>query len=306
MMLPTFLIIGAAKSGTTSLYHYLSQHPEVYMSPLKEPKFFAYEGERLAFNGPLTRINENSVTTLDDYKKLFADVTNEKAVGEASPIYLHSEKAPERIRRLIPSARIIAVLRHPADRAFSSYVHLLRNSYETELDFLKALGKESERKQQNWAPLFYYRERGFYYQQLKRYFTLFDREQIRVYRFDDFVADPKKIMRDIFSFIGVDASFEPDLTVRYNVSGIPKNRLFHKAARELQRKGNPVTSLLKIVVPKPMRKSIRDRLTIAATRNLRRQELPPHIRKMLSDEYREDILKVQELTGLDLSPWLES
>ena len=91
MIMPNFLIIGAAKSGTTALYHYLKQHPQIYMSPVKEPRFFAYEGEQLAFCGPGDqRIKDSSITDIDTYQLLFRDVLNETAIGEASPVYLCS------------------------------------------------------------------------------------------------------------------------------------------------------------------------------------------------------------------------
>jgi len=93
--LPNFFVIGAGKSGTTSLWRYLEQHPEVYMSPIKEPKFFAFEGGVPDFRGPKTPW---AVTDLEAYRALFAGVSEEKALGEASAYYLYTEEAPERIR----------------------------------------------------------------------------------------------------------------------------------------------------------------------------------------------------------------
>src|SRR5215218_4707583 len=123
MTMPNFLIIGAGKSGTTSLYHYLGQHPEVFMSPMKEPKFFCFEGERPNFRGPGDdeEINRKCVTTIDAYRALFDGVACEKAVGEASSMYLYYPKAPERIDHHVAGVRLIAVLRNPVDRAYSSY-----------------------------------------------------------------------------------------------------------------------------------------------------------------------------------------
>src|SRR5438067_1321734 len=103
--LPTFLVIGAARSGTTSLYHHLRQHPAVYMSPVKEPNFFAAEGEDLPYEGPGEPVME-WVTDLDCYAGLFRDASSEKAIGEASPLYLYSPKAPERIHKCVPSAQL--------------------------------------------------------------------------------------------------------------------------------------------------------------------------------------------------------
>lgn len=175
MVLPNFLIIGAAKAGTTSLYSYLKQHPDIFMSSWKEPKFFSLEGEKLDFQGPSQIINTDSINNLESYLELFEGVKDETAIGEASPIYLYSPKAPANIKKYIPDAKLIVVLRHPAERAFSSFAHLIRAGYET-LSFEEALEEEPQRIKEKWAPLWYYKEKGFYAQQLERYFELFDRE----------------------------------------------------------------------------------------------------------------------------------
>ena len=123
MAMPNFLIIGAAKSGTTALYHSLKQHPQIYMSPVKEPRFFAFEGETPRFCGPGDdRFVRKFVTNFEDYLRLFEAVTDQIAIGEASTVYLTmSETSSRRIRHHLPHAKLIAVLRHPADRAYSQY-----------------------------------------------------------------------------------------------------------------------------------------------------------------------------------------
>lgn len=132
MTLPNFLIIGAAKAGTTSLYHYLAQHPQIYMSPIKEPNFFALEERCVDFRGPGDHlyIKQFSVTELERYRSLFQGVTHEQAVGEASPLYLYSPVAPARSHRYVPEMKLIAILRHPVDRAYSAFLHLLRDERE--------------------------------------------------------------------------------------------------------------------------------------------------------------------------------
>src|SRR5580765_3646808 len=121
MTLPNFLIIGAGKSGTTALYEYLKQHPQVYMSPVKEPRFFAFEGESVNFGGPWgERLNPEvmAFNSIASYSALFEDVEDETAIGEASPIYLWAAKAAARIHRRVPDARLIAILRDPVERAY--------------------------------------------------------------------------------------------------------------------------------------------------------------------------------------------
>lgn len=296
MKKPNFAIVGAAKAGTTSLYHYLDRHPQIYMCPNKEPRFFALENEKLDFQGPAQQINHTSVTTWETYSQLFAGVTDELAIGEASTLYLSSPKAPARIKHYLPNVKLIAILRDPAARAFSSYVHLVRDGYET-LSFEAALEAEKERIKARWQPLWYYQQRGFYYQQLKRYFDIFASEQIQVYLFKDLVREPTKVFRDITSFLEVDDSFIPELT-QENVSGIPKSR----ALQNLFMKKNPIKSVFKPFFPQWMRDKIRQDVL---KRNLgAKPSLLPETRQKLIALYREDILQLQELIGRDLTSWL--
>lgn len=141
MTMPNFLIVGAQKAGTTSLHYYLKQHPQIYMRPRKEPHFF--EGMHWDFYRP-GRIML-AVTDLADYQALFEGVTDEKAIGEASASYLYSPKAPTLIKRSIPDARLIAILRNPPDRAYSNFLHCVRGGRESIVDFAEALRVEEER-----------------------------------------------------------------------------------------------------------------------------------------------------------------
>ncbi|MBA2713836.1 MAG: sulfotransferase, partial [Rubrobacteraceae bacterium] len=229
MTMPNFLIIGAMKAGTTALYSYLEQHPEVYMSPVKEPNFFCFEGETLDFRAPQDQegINRTSVTHIDDYRALFRGVRGEAAVGEASHWYLYHPKAPERIRRHVPDARLIAVLRDPVERAYSQFLHFVRDGQEPLTVFAQALGEEERRMRDHWA-FGRYASRGFYYSQLRRYYDLFDRSRIKVYLYEDLKADAPALLQDTFRFLEVDPTFVPELSVQPNVSGIPRNRVLHE------------------------------------------------------------------------------
>lgn len=157
MILPNFLIIGAAKSGTSSIYDYLKQHPQIYMSSIKEPIFFAFEGEQIDEFGPFNDdplakgTLTNSATNIDDYQALFRDVDGEKAIGEASVRYLYFSKSPNRIKKYIPEAKLIAILRNPVDRAYSHFLMNLRKQFEPLNDFSKALQAEEKRKLDNWG-----------------------------------------------------------------------------------------------------------------------------------------------------------
>lgn len=297
MVMPNFIIIGAAKAGTSSLYSYLKQHPQIYMSPIKEPRFFALEGETLDFQGPAQGINSRSVTQIEDYCRLFQGVTNEIAIGEASTLYLHSQKAIARIKHYIPKVKLIAILRDPAERAFSSYLHLVRDGYET-LSFAEGLDAEESRIRQKWQPLWYYQQRGFYADWIKRYFAAFEREQIKIYLYDDLVVDTSAVVKDIYQFLGVDEDFTPELT-RENVSGIPKN----KVLQTIMTKENPIKSVLKPLLPKTIRQSLNRSIT---QKNLGKKTiLDSDIREKLVDMYKPDIIQLQTLLGLDLAKWMK-
>ncbi len=218
MKMPNFLIIGAAKAGTTSLYHYIKQHPQIYMSPIKETNFFALVDEPLDFCGPGDHdyINRFSVRTIERYWEQFEGCTDELAVGEASPLYLYHAQAARRIWKQLPHVKLIVILRHPVDRAYSAFLHLIRDGREEHVDFGQALQNEDTRIRSRWEHIWHYKQMGYYYKQLKRYYDIFGHSQIRVYFYEDLKVNSLELIQDIFRFLGVDDTFVPDLSIRYN------------------------------------------------------------------------------------------
>lgn len=303
-MLPNFLVIGAGKSGTTSLYHYCKEHPEVYMSPVKEPRFFAFEGQKLDFRGPgdqemNSRMSSARVITdIKEYEVLFRGVTDEKAVGEASPAYLHNPEAPGRIKKRIPDAKLVAILRNPADRAYSAFLHQVRHGREPCQEFTEALREEGARAQKNWAPNWRYKGIGFYHAHLKRYFETFGPDRIRVYLHEDLKRNPAGTMRDVYRFVGVDDSFRPDTATRHNEAGVLRNGLLRAAVSRSGALIPAVKNALQML-PAETRGRIRKSVFVEPP------PLDPKVRGELLEEYREDILKLQDLIGRDLSGWLE-
>ncbi|ARA92987.1 hypothetical protein AWN76_007330 [Rhodothermaceae bacterium RA] len=295
---PTFLIIGAAKAGTTSLYRYLAQHPQVFMSDPKEPRFFAYEGGLPAFGGPGDHhAHRHTATTWEAYTALFA-AASAPARGEASPIYLYSPEAPARIRHYLPDAHLIAILRNPADRAYSHYMHMRKDGREPLRDFRQALAAEPQRIADGWEWSWHYARVGFYHQQLRRYLQFIDRSRLSIYLFEDLQQDPLGTVRSIFERIGVDAGFEPDVSQRYNPTGIPRSR---RLQRLIQTPDHPLRRLSRRILPE----SVRDRwLNAVKHRNLDKPPLAPEVRADLVQRYREDLLRLQDLLDRDLSAWL--
>ncbi|MHC5035158.1 MAG: sulfotransferase family protein [Planctomycetota bacterium] len=300
-MLPNFLIIGAAKSGTTSLHHYLRQHPEIFMCPKKDTFFFDFDGQEPNYGGPgdTAWYRGRAVVRLEAYQALFAEAASEKAVGEACAQYLYDPRAAERIHRHIPDAKLIAVLRDPVERAYSSFLQQVRDGYETTDDFAEALALEKERLRHNWRPIWHYGKRGFYFEQIERYLRLFDPSQLRLYLYEDLQESPTGMLQDIFAFLGVDSRFEPDVSVRHNRAGVPTSRLLYK----LIMTPNLLKSLVKPLLPGKLRSKVKAAVTESEV-HLRRPGLPAELRRQLAAGYREDVLKLQELIRRDLSPWL--
>ncbi|MDJ0553302.1 MAG: sulfotransferase domain-containing protein [Microcoleaceae cyanobacterium MO_207.B10] len=302
MVMPNFLLIGAAKSGTSSLYYYLKQHPQIYMPvsrDQKEPDFFTLEGESIERLGPNGKFSmNNAITDLETYQTLFADVKDEIAIGEASTSYIYSEKAPQRIKHYIPDAKIIAILRDPAERAFSHFLFSLSNGREPIPDFAKTLQEEETRIANDFSFQWHHKRRGFYYTQLKRYYHIFDSSQIKVYLYEDLRNDAVSLNKDIFGFLEVDKSFDTNVNKQHNPTRVPKNQTINT----LLNRPNPIKDTIKHFLPTRFRKGVADNLK---KKNLGKPELPQKIRKQLIAEYREDILKLQDLINRDLSKWLE-
>ena len=295
--LPSFLVIGAYKSGTTALYRYFEQHPDIYMSPIKETNFFALEGTIPNYRGPgdaKAPTNYLSITHIDGYKAQFEAISTETAIGEASPMYLYAPQAAERIHHYIPEARLIVILRQPAARAFSNFLHLVRDGREKTRDFTRAWDLEQQRINAHWAPIWHIRQHGFYHQQLKRYFDLFDPAQIKVVLHEDLVKHPQETMASLFHYVGVDSKFQVDFSRKPNQSGIPKYRLLRSLARRLLIMPLKATGNRACI---ELAKSI-------ATYFLYKPKLSPQQRQKITEEYRDDILQLQSLIGRDLNHWL--
>ncbi|WP_299489565.1 sulfotransferase [Acaryochloris sp. IP29b_bin.137] len=300
--MPNFVVIGAAKAGTTSLDRYLRQHPEIFICPINEPKFFCFEGEKLNYNYPKNvqwkyekiPINNNAITDLESYQSLFSGVTTEKAIGEVSPIYLYlSEKTSMRIKEHIPNTKIIAILRNPVERAYANFTHLIRDELEPLTDFKDAINAEEERIKDNWWPFWHYKEHGFYYKQLCSYFEHFDHNQIKVYLYEDYVSNPSSLFNDLFHFLEVDDQVQIDTSSRYNVSGIPRSRSLYKVLETR----NALTKSIRSLVPPKIRQQIRSFV-------LSKPPISTGTKQELIELYRSDILKLQDLIKRDLTEWL--
>ena len=290
--LPNFLIVGAMKAGTSSIYNYLRQHPSIYMSPIKEPHYFSYDG---------IKVSRRQITTLVDYCALFRRAASDHAVGEASTTYLSSTVAAERIARYMPNVKLISILRDPVERAYSHYLMNVREGLEPSGGFYQAICDEEMGKVKNFRfrPAANYLGNGFYYRHLLRYLKLFDRSQIAIYLFEDFANDASSVLRDMFRFLGVDKAFVPDVSIKYNMSGIPKSRRFHSLLVP-----SPLKDAVKCVLPGVLQLQIARFLINVRNQNLVKQKLPEDVRRKVISLYQDDILNLQTIIGRDLSHWM--
>jgi len=300
-LLPTFLVIGAAKSGTTSLYHYLRQHPEVFMPEVKEPRFFAYVDDPPEMVGPGDEVSNEkagAVYTWENYCALFSEAEGANAIGEASVNYLYSETAPHRISECLSDVQLIAVLRNPIERAYSHYLHLLRSGREPYRDFRAALDAEETRRREGWEWSWHYTEMGFYSKQLSRYFEHFDREQVSVYLFDDFKEDNLAVTQDIYGQIGVDDTFVPDASLMHAKTGVPVSDWFQNF---LLTPEHPIRRAVRTVLPEGVRDWLFKALQNA---NLSKPEMEEDVHEDLVALYRDEVARLERLLDRDLSHWL--
>jgi hypothetical protein len=290
--LPNFIVIGAAKAGTTALYWYLAEHPAVFMSPIKETNYFAYglDGNgQLLYGDP--EHHAFPVKTLKEYEQLFAAAAPARAIGEASPIYLECPQAARRIGALLPGARLICSLRHPVERAYSDYLMFLRSRGQR---FDPAMELSSAAA---WArPNSHWMRISCYAESLGRYLDLFPRTQLHVLLFDDLKRAAVQAVQGVYRFLEVDPGFVPDLETPHNIGGIPAN-----------------TALERFLTSKSLRVALQPWLPVQAvnwvrhlrTRNLRAPPpLPPELKRELTENFREDIARTSELIGRGLDHWL--
>ena len=313
MTMPNFFVVGAQKAGTTSLYHYLDQHPEVFMSPAKEPFFFDHEIDpagrlvRQKF-GRRSLARKPRFANIEEYQALFDGVRDEKAVGEASPLYIYAPGTARRIERYVPQAKIVAILRNPADRAYSAFLYALRMGVEPLTDFRRVLQEEEQRIRDNWHFVYRYRDRGFYYGQIKSFYEVFGPEKVGVWLYEDLKENPHKVASGVFRFLGVDDSFVPDTSTKHNVARVPKNAVSRAAIKFM----NGTFPMVKKIVPSSSVR-IKDQWDfkvrqLVNSRLLSEEPAPLDLalRTSLIEDYREDIRRLQGLIGQDLSPWLGS
>jgi hypothetical protein len=296
---PNFILAGPGKAGTTAIYFMLRQHPQIFLPDVKEPRFLAYENEPPQYTGPIIDklFNDSTITNLEDYVKLYSNTGGAAAVGDASPIYMHIPRSVETTMKYIPDAKIIILLRHPAERAFSAYMHFVRDGYE-KLSFRDSLLEEKERSSQNWGISWRYSQLGFIADQIERYLNAFGRAQISFVRYEDFRRDNVQTLQRIFAFLGVAEDFKPML-VNTNVGGVVKKLELYKLIFPIR-----FLRWLEPILPPKYRKVTTVWRLNMRSKTVIKPELPLEQLQALTRMYEKDILRTASLTGHDLSDWL--
>lgn len=279
---PNFLIVGAARSGTTSLYQWLRQHAEVFLPVWKEPSYF---------------LKGYGINDWNHYLHLFEPGHGKKAIGEASAGYLAAPESAEWIRRELGSPRIIMILRDPVRRAMSLYAWMTMEGYEPAPTFEAALDAETPRMvdpafafkcpQYFWD--YFYFTSGLYARQVRRYLDTFDKSQLRIYLFEELTENPAALFADVCTFLDIDPSFRPALDAT-NRARAPRYRRTQWGLRT----GRSMPGL--------------GWITSAAMNLNCRFGPPPRINssteRSLRERYRSDIAELACLLDRDLSTWM--
>lgn len=301
--MPDFLIVGAQRAGTSSLYYYLLQHPQIYMSPVKELHFFSYidKPEHIR-NLVRDRWRERNVVTasnLNNYISFFKNASDKQIIGEVSPSYLyHYKDTINAIKRMYgkraKELKIIISLRNPIERAFSALEQATKTNKE-ELDLIPAIEHIPEKLKQGLFGLDYIGH-GKYYESVKAYMENF--EHVAIILVEELKEKPYETIRYIFEFLGIKKDFLPDISLKLNPSGIPKNRKIF----DFVNKPNIVKRFLKNLLPAKIRIQAKAYLL---KHLLDKTYMKKHEREYLIGVYKDDIKNLQSLIQKNLSAWLK-
>jgi hypothetical protein len=298
--LPDFFIIGAPKSGTTALHAALAEHPQLFLSRVKEPKFFLCDGPPPRHGGPGDAHSALEwVWRRDEYERLFDEAPEGALRGESTAFYLQDLEAHRRIAAAVPDARLIMVLRDPVDRAYSNWAHLWADGLEPISDFLTACAEETARRDAGWAPIWRYLETGRYGHQIRHLRTLFPPEQLHIIRYKDLVDEPARTLDAVCRFLGVEEGVLVEAPAR-NVGGYVPPTLYTRVLQEAFRLGAAAGSHFP---PQVWRKASLPLQWLIQRTPQHRPELAEHDRATLIDHFAEDIDIVEAETGWDLDQW---
>ncbi len=294
MKKPNFLIVGAAKSGTTSLFHYLRQHPAVFMPDFKEPQYLVHS----KIQGRLHKY----ITNLQDYLSLFNNA-HQQCVGEASVFYLYfyKEAIANINKELGENVKIIIMLREPVSRTISAYEHVFRNNIKEKLSFIDALAAEEGRleREQHLTPMVMYKSMSMYADAVKAFQEAFQDVHIALY--DDFQSSPKQCIDQIFEFLGLESYEEIDYLRRHNIGGWQWE---NEKVKQFALSDGFFKKIVRVMVPKILRKHMFKKLKSKVT-NVQNVTISDETKKELSQFFKEDIQTLEKLINRKLTAWYD-
>ncbi|MCX7551330.1 sulfotransferase family protein [Xanthomarina sp. F2636L] len=294
-------IVGAAKSGTTSLYNYLSQHPEIFLPRVKEPNFYS----NAESDNPADYIipkkgktcHKRMINDKNVYFSLYEEARNQKILADASPSYLWDKDAAKNIYSDFPNTKIIILLRSPIHRAYSHYLMDLKYGHQLENNFKQAILKDQFAEPKVWGKAHMYLDIGLYYEQVVRYLDVFDKKHVKIIIYEDFIKSTEQYLREIFDFLKIDNSLvnkidfqkvhNPYVTHRGNIS---KGFLKYKSKLKV----------LKHLFPEFLKDYLNKEILY---KEAEKPKLKPEDQLFLNNYYKEDIKNLQSLLGIDLSNW---
>ncbi|MFK7848590.1 MAG: sulfotransferase domain-containing protein [Rhodothermales bacterium] len=306
-MRPNFFIVGAAKCGTTSLYHYLRQHPEVYMPhseaqywKYKEPNYFCRE--LIAWKG--LRIDDEQT-----YLELFKEAPDVKRVGEASALNLYSKRAAHEIASFCPEAKIIILLRKPADMMRSWHHDCVRWGHETEMNFEKAVALDHKRragdgwpKGSGYPSCLVYKDIATFSPQVKRYFDVFGRSNVGVWLLEDLAELPGKTFSEIAHFLGIDTVFQPLFEIHNPKKIITNSDLFSHRIKRFLRHHVCWSRSLKQYIPASLGALYNQGLS-KISKSIPVKPIDPAFMDDLTEEMEFEVDALSQLINRDLSHW---
>ena len=317
--LPNLFVVGAAKSGTTAIYNFLDQHPDIYMSPLKEPHFFCDDIRRENFSTffkkrtvspaylkhylsqkKLSKMQIAFVDNEKDYFQLFREHSDEKYLGEVSNGYLFSTVAAQNIYNFNPNAKIIMILRDPCERAFShcrqEYIGNFSEKVKTR-NFVKHIIDDYNIKNDNWGGDSHtFVQLGLYYNQVKRYFDIFPKKNIQIMFYNDLKNNPQKFKNDLFSFLNVD-NHKIDFTKKFNATKMPRNLLIARFFNRIR----PKNPYLRDLLPKRLKSFILNIFFTADKKGI--FSLSEEDKIKIYNYFKNDISELENLLNVDLDKW---
>ena len=294
-----FIVVGAAKSGTTTLFETLSRHPGIFIPQRKECRYFSCTpGD---FAGPAPQYANSVIRSLEEYRALFNKAKPDQLCGDISPDYLYyyQNAVPKILKEINTQVPIIIVLRNPIDRAYSSYLHHVRDGRE-KLNFEDALKAEEERRSTNWAWGWFHIDGGLYAEQVKAYTDNFERVLLLLFE-EDIISG--QATEKVLDFLNLPSPSEIPADIHANATGYPRNHLLHRVTTRIIWDELIVGKIKNLIKMTPFHARTKRVYRKIMEANLKKEDMVPQTRQMLKEKFQDDVALLVEYTGLPIQKY---